>query len=466
MFAHAEDFSIRSGDFTDSSSASTMYSISPELALESAFCENNNIIDEETPWNEELSAHYKRSSAYYTMRENAPSLLRDLVQWLKQNEKPLMKRYGDYARYDLRRILWSLDILRDDLTNNKPFKLFHGKEPDTENWNKFLSSLPDDRNQWFTSVWLHAQCYLYRRISTIFKRTETLCHFDYFSHSKMTATRQLVYVMLGILKATRNMDFSHNDFEVLLKLSVWGNRCDLSIQHNPPEDNIMTRISGFDSDLLLDQSDDILRVLKEARSPVFVDIVCDNAGYELFTDLILGEYLFEAGLARQVRYHVKAIPSFVSDATVNDFRWTLRYLRTHAISELAAFGNKIHGFMKDKFFVLSDLSHFWTSPHSCSSMRKVLPCLYVRLSQSALVIFKGDEHFRRLLGDINPHPAESFVKCLKGFLPTSICSLRVIKSNIFCGMQDYTMSFIREEDSRWMLTGEKAVIQLAEKISP
>ncbi len=77
-----------------------------------------------------------------------------------------------------------------------------------------------------------------------------------------------------------------------------------------------------------------------------IDIVLDNAGFELFTDLCLAHVLVTVCKASkvnllwvmrptkrhahvflgQVVFHAKRIPWFVSDVTLPDFEWTLAQL--------------------------------------------------------------------------------------------------------------------------------------------
>lgn len=52
----------------------------------------------------------------------------------------------------------------------------------------------------------------------------------------------------------------------------------------------------------------------------------DNAGFELFVDLVLAGYLLSIGLATRIALHPKPIPWFVSDALPRDFTDTWRAL--------------------------------------------------------------------------------------------------------------------------------------------
>ena len=56
---------------------------------------------------------------------------------------------------------------------------------------------------------------------------------------------------------------------------------------------------------------------------IVVDIVMDNAGFELFSDLCLADFLITTGLASVVRLRVKVHPWFVSDTSQKDIDWLL-----------------------------------------------------------------------------------------------------------------------------------------------
>ena len=63
-------------------------------------------------------------------------------------------------------------------------------------------------------------------------------------------------------------------------------------------------------------------VLESGRGGT-IDIVMDNAGFELISDLCLSEFVVAANLATEVRLRVKCQPWFVSDTMERDIWWLL-----------------------------------------------------------------------------------------------------------------------------------------------
>ena len=54
-----------------------------------------------------------------------------------------------------------------------------------------------------------------------------------------------------------------------------------------------------------------------------MDIILDNAGYELVTDLVLSFWVLKTLPSTNIALHCKHHPWFVSDATCYDVTWTL-----------------------------------------------------------------------------------------------------------------------------------------------
>ena len=194
-----------------------------------------------------------------------------------------------------------------------------------------------------------------------------------------------------------------------------------------------------------------------------IDIVLDNCGFELFTDLVLADFLLTSGVCSQVVFHPKSMPWFVSDVTVDDFKSILAYLSScdGVVSDLA---KNWTSFLSKQQMVLiedEDFLQFWSLPDSYCEMHAVCPMLYDYLSQSHFVIFKGDLNYRKLVGDLDwPHETE-FKEALRGFSPTRVCSLRTLKANVVVGLKPGEADRVEKEDKDWMVTGKYAVIQFS-----
>lgn len=76
---------------------------------------------------------------------------------------------------DLKEIIGNISKLKYELQTDKPFKPLEGDDTDQRAWNNFIESLDDDKRSYFSSVWLHAECYLYRRLKAIFEERYVFC---------------------------------------------------------------------------------------------------------------------------------------------------------------------------------------------------------------------------------------------------------------------------------------------------
>ena len=88
-------------------------------------------------------------------------------------------------------------------------------------------------------------------------------------------------------------------------------------------------LKSLDKDILVNNLDFVWNLLqkKDSNDINIIDIIFDNAGYELFTDLCLAAFLIATKLAGKIRFYVKHYPWYVSDTTTNDFNWTLTYMQ-------------------------------------------------------------------------------------------------------------------------------------------
>lgn len=184
--------------------------------------------------------------------------------------------------------------------------------------------------------------------------SKSLATYDPFETQKQDGFRNslnsitlLARHAMGLLSRTENVSTAERKHELikLLKLNLWGNRCDLSLSGGAESNSVgnpVELLDSFEDDLLIDDTKivwDVLHKPNRTKDPTIVDIVLDNAGYELFTDLCLAAFLVAHGLARKVRFYVKRIPWFVSDVNLHDFHWTVDYMRNSSDDDLKAFGD-------------------------------------------------------------------------------------------------------------------------------
>lgn len=99
-----------------------------------------------------------------------------------------------------------------------------------------------------------------------------------------------------------------------------------------------------------------------------VDIILDNAGFELYADLSLVLFLLDSKLAKNVILHPKNIPWFVSDVLPIDLVKTINYLKDSSFfpegrEQIDYFVSKLQGYLDDGSLSVRT-SAFWTTPTS------------------------------------------------------------------------------------------------------
>lgn len=240
-----------------------------------------------------------------------------------------------------------------------------------------------------------------------------------------------------------------------------------SSSSSPSSDTQQTQLMR--TNLLADHTHilwDLLQLLREPKSGSEsrrrIDIVLDNAGLELFSDLCFADWLLKAGLADQILFHFKQIPWFVSDAMIKDFDSTLTMMSASENPALKSLCVAWQARVHDGSFVLTD-HPFWTTCYEYAAMSSVASDLYSTLCESHMVIFKGDLNYRKLLADRNWLYTENFNIALGGFEPTNLCALRTLKADLVTGLSPGTAAKAANQSMDWMITGQYAVCQVSKK---
>lgn len=219
----------------------------------------------------------------------------------------------------------------------------------------------------------------------------------------------------------------------MCEICLWGNATDLSLLTSLSYEDIQ-KLQGSEArktqekNILVNNISDAFDTLKAAQSQkdkdIRVDIVLDNAGFELFVDLVFAGYLLSTGLATRIVLHPKSIPWFVSDALPKDFTDILSALSDPEAFYSATVGNGLESKTslseKEKAtvgFLFNQLSEFniaeslvvrpdrfWTTCGSYWRLPYLAPTLFNEFKESELVIFKGDLNYRKLTGDVRLNP--------------------------------------------------------------
>lgn len=474
-----------------------------------------------------LSAQDKFSFAYKTMKDRLPVILVKTIDFFHRQRKELHK-FGNIIDHepnsielaqieeDAKAIIAEIARLRKELETNKSVSLFEKIQldeqhqyfnDDVEDWNKALEANKlDDGSlpRWFDSAWLLVECYLYRRLKDISLRTKYLKMFDLFIEVKQDAAKGVVSQMKIIAdhlcdvekvirESTRGLHPSErSEFTIFMQLSLWANKSDLSISSlstdkpkNQIENNsIRESLENLQENILCDNLSDVWFKFQSIRdqvtdklnkatetskqeSLVYIDIVADNSGYELFVDLCLIHFLSlllstaKDNQLLKFRIHLKRMPWFVSDCMESDLHWLLDYLESTEIPNLQCLSKAWKSFLASGHWEIH--SHrFWTLPNDYADMKSIAGDLYSALEKSSFIIFKGDLNYRKLTGDRKWHILTPFRGALRGFGPAPLVSLRTAKADVVVGIEDVNI-FARINNNElprdWMISGDYGLIQ-------
>lgn len=429
--------------------------------------------DAATPRHSLLSGRFKQSFAYVTLQNRLPGIMQQVKQTLFKEKNELVEEFGENVLKDIAQIKISIDRLINELVRDRQFTLFLGVEADKAQWNAFLMELPRPKRSYYRACWLHSECYLYRRLYSFFENSKYLRNFDYFSDLKREDLKLSSRAIILLTEATRNIRKDFDVFSKLMRINMWSNRFEVHVtaytfdaEDSHPAIDVLDRVATLDKHLLVDDTILVWNCLLRAKGQkdIILDYICDNGGFEIFTDLLFMEYVLDHHLVTQVRLHVKAIPWYISDIMEHDVHWTIEYLQKFPNAMVSNLGNKLHRLMAARRIIVAPLSHFWTGPQSYFVMIDSNSELYNYISHAQLAIFKGDLNYRKLLGDYIWDSTEEFITCLRGFRPTNMCAMRNVKCEVICGLPEGLTDFLFRVDSTWMISGKYGVIQYTDSL--
>lgn len=331
--------------------------------------------------------------------------------------------------------------------------------PDETLWNERIASFEGE--SWLECPWFFGETYFYRRIieATGYFQSGPGRYVDPFLDQKklgytesIEAIRTLAQGQDDVLKG----DSSRAEFVRLLTTALWGNQADLSMWDADAEGPDHLGTGQEEEHLLVDDTEAALDYLEGLGRPARVDVWADNAGFELVTDLVLADGLLSTDHIRTIVFHVKAHPTFVSDATINDVHLTLDALSGDGHEAPRALANRLRTALAHGQLRLED-AFAWTSPLPA---REFPTNVNAGLARADLVISKGDANYRRLLGDRQWSFTKPFGDVVSYF-PAPLLALRTLKAEVVAGLAEAQVNTLEEEDPEWLVNGEWGLIQFA-----
>jgi len=171
-------------------------------------------------------------------------------------------------------------------------------------------------------------------------------------------------------------------FAALAQFSLWGNKSDLSLHASV--ESAQTSMGGdtlqagtlkqlrlLQRNVLADCSPAVWQkvagLMAGGGARARIDIVLDNAGYELFTDMCLAHWLVVKGACKAIKFHCKDIPWFVSDTSPADFHWLVGALQASPVASIARVGAIFQQHVDARRWIVAE-HPFWTLPHEFVSL--------------------------------------------------------------------------------------------------
>jgi uncharacterized protein with ATP-grasp and redox domains len=358
-------------------------------------------------------------------------------------------------------VVQSLDALIAEIPDQPIRQLEDPQAPDEEAWQGYIQ--PYLGCNWMDVPWFFAEFYLYRRIleATGYFQSEAWGYLkDPYILQKQMGLESVKEAMQPlaakvnqwVAEQARTKEVLHH----ILRVDLWGNKADMSLwPASEGEQARVNQVEDGDGKIIIDDSQVVAEYLCSLEPGTLrVDLLLDNAGFELVTDLNLTDFFLSSGLASDVVLHPKSYPIFVSDATAEDVEDTLVFMGRQSSPEVALVVKRLRELQREgRLRYRAD--NFWTFPLALWEMPEHLRS---DLSDSDLVISKGDAHYRRLLGDRHWSPTTPFTGIMSYF-PSPILAIRVGKSEVVCDLEPGQAEILKEKDPDWRTNGQWGWIQ-------
>eukprot|EP01006_Ploeotia_vitrea_P000856 TRINITY_DN103782_c0_g1_i1.p1 TRINITY_DN103782_c0_g1~~TRINITY_DN103782_c0_g1_i1.p1 ORF type:complete len:417 (+),score=38.90 TRINITY_DN103782_c0_g1_i1:32-1282(+) len=317
--------------------------------------------------------------------------------------------------------------------------------------------------EWVHTPWLYGEVYFYHRLyECVDYHTTKKDPFGQLKKKSVNDAQQLITQLLQHYNTQTKQQLDHHSAQEigkgLMYSSLWGNKMDLSrfliddasrqdTTHNA--DNVLCDHINMCWDHIVDHKG------KSSQ----MDVILDNMGFELFTDLVLVSFLIDQNYTTTVHLHCKPYPYYVSDATKDDVHWLLQFLCEHEESAVSTFGKHFACLIDGKQVILHD-DPFWCSP---MEFRHFPQHLKSHLETSTLTFVKGDLNYRKLIDDRHWNYNTPFKQIIEGYpsggFPSPVCALRTLKCELVCDVSDAKVEAAAAKDKDWLVSSQWGVAQ-------
>ena len=352
-----------------------------------------------------------------------------------------------------------IQTLIDDIPDTPIRRIDDPGAPDEALWNERLA--PHEGQSWLECPWFVGETYFYRCLMEAlgYFQPGPTRHDDPFSAQKeqgYAKSRRAVRTLAQVRQSADDEASPRTVLARLFSIALWGNQADLSMWAADANGPDHLSDGTEDEHVLADDTDAALDHLLRLKCPARVDVWADNAGFELMTDLALVDGLLATGAAQPLVLHLKAHPTFVSDATVGDVHDALDRLAADRDAAAQALASRLRTALRDGRLRLQD-EWAWTSP---LRGREFPTNVNAELARADLVISKGDANYRRLLGD-REWPFATPFDAVVDYFPAPLLALRTLKAETVAGLASDQVERMERIDPDWLVNGRWGLLQFA-----
>jgi hypothetical protein len=335
-------------------------------------------------------------------------------------------------------------------------------------WRQILEPYISKGDTWLSAPWMVTEFYVYRKLMQAlgyWDPSSAGFMYDPFAKQKRAGLLSSVGSAEAMLAKLPTLPRSKKGVTLAAAFALWGNKMDLSLWPADASNSNLDIFSGIlasaSENLLHDDSALLAEHCERLRDKGGgnVDIIVDNAGFELVTDLALAQHLVESGIAKVVTFQLKSHPTFVSDALEKDLRETVDHYESLDSSQFPnaqASGKLWQGFLESGSWKCHE-DNFWVQPFAMWEMTE--PLRTDMKERCDLAFVKGDANYRRLLGDRKWEYTEPFADVVGAYFPCPVCALRTLKAELGCGMDARQIEKAKSMDDNWLVSGRFGVVQ-------